>query len=307
MCVYTRNDYAVKSPALLDRVRLGPVTRWDLEFVDGDILIFSDGKSLVAGERYVDGLTKRGTVDGASYIKSSENCVTVYNRLPDLLLTLPKAKTAGTIIDINGSRYRLSDCESDEFESGDSRGVRAFLVPLSQFRECTANAENRVVIDAPGTPYAREYSFVYVPGLKAEFEGAPYVFEDRGTLVFPDESAPENISVELGEPVINEDNAEYSYTIKCDEPESRMMYYNAIRGKLDDVSPDDFADLKLWGNRDSVNDTLLLPADYSGSVVFRVYNNYGLYTDYETTVEAALKEEGGGGRGYRQRECGGKG
>ena len=110
-------------------------------------------------------------------------------------------------------------------------------------------------------------------------------------LVFPDESAPENISVELGEPVINEDNAEYSYTIKCDEPESRMMYYNAIRGKLDDVSPDDFADLKLWGNRDSVNDTLLLPADYSGSVVFRVYNNYGLYTDYETTVEAALKEE----------------
>ena len=74
-----------------------------------------------------------------------------------------------------------------EFESGDSRGVRAFLVPMSQFRECTANAENRVVIDAPGSPYAREYSFVYVPGLKTQFEGAPYVFEDRGTLVFPDE------------------------------------------------------------------------------------------------------------------------
>lgn len=187
MCVYTRNDYAVKSPALLDRVRLGSLTRWDLEFVDGDILIFSDGKSLVAGERYTDGLTKRGTVDGASYKKSPEDSVTVYNRLPDLLLTLPKAKTTGTIIDINGSRYRLSDCESDEFESGDSRGVRAFLVPMSQFRECTANAENRVVIDAPGSPYAREYSFVYVPGLKTQFEGAPYVFEDRGTLVFPDE------------------------------------------------------------------------------------------------------------------------
>ncbi len=186
MCVYTRNDYAVKSPALLDRVQLGPVTRWDLEFVDGDILIFSDGKSLIAGERYVDGLTKRGIVEGASYNKSPGNSVAVYSRLPELLLTLPKAKTAGTVIDINGNRYRLSDCESDEFESGDSRGVRAFLLPLSQFRECSENTETRVIVDAPGSTFAREYSFVYVSGMKTQFEGAPYVFEDRGTLVFPE-------------------------------------------------------------------------------------------------------------------------
>ncbi|MBQ7562480.1 MAG: N-acetylmuramoyl-L-alanine amidase [Lachnospiraceae bacterium] len=110
-------------------------------------------------------------------------------------------------------------------------------------------------------------------------------------LVFPDETAPENISVELGLAEINGNQAEYPYTIKCDEPESRMMYYNAIRGNLDDVKPDDFAGLKLWGNRDSVIDTLTVPADYSGPVVFRIYNTFGLYTDYTTDVEAASEEE----------------
>ena len=185
MCVYTRNDYTVKSPALLEKIPLGALTRWDLEFVDGDILIFSDGKSLVAGERYVDGLTKRGVVDGASHMGASGKTA-VYNRVPDLLLTLSKERTAGTVLDVNGHRYRLIDCKCDEFDAGDARGARAFLIPLSQFSECTENAVNRVIIDAPGNAYAREYLFIYVRGLKAEFDGAPYVFEDRGTLVFPE-------------------------------------------------------------------------------------------------------------------------
>ena len=195
MCVYTRNDLSVKSPALLDVFRLGGLTRWDLEFVEGDVVIFSNGKSLVAGERYVDGLTKRGVVGEAVHRSNDGGDVVVYNRVPDLLLTLSKEKAVGTVLDINGSRYRLRDCQNDEFEAGDSRGIRAFLIPLNQFRECRENAENRVILDVPGSTYAKEYQFVYVHGLKAKFEGAPYVFEERGTLVFP-----ENISVACTNP-----------------------------------------------------------------------------------------------------------
>lgn len=187
MCVYTRKDFSVKSPALLDKVSLGSIIRWDLEFVDGDILIFSDGNSLIAGERYTDGLTKRGVVDNAYYLDSAEKKVAVYSRIPELLLTIPKSKTVGTIVDVNGKRYRLSGCESDEFEAGDSKGVRAFLLPLSQFSECSKNSENHIIVDAPGGIYAKEYSFVYVPDLKAHFDGSPYVFQDRGTLIFPDD------------------------------------------------------------------------------------------------------------------------
>ena len=186
MCVYTRNDFIVKSPALLDMVRLGRLTRWDLEFVEGDILIFSDGKSLVAGERYIDGLAKRGIVSEAIHHDANGKNVPVYNRIPDLLLTLSREKSSGTILDINGRRYRLSECENDEFEAGDAKGIRAFLIPLTQFPECTEGVVNRVILDVPGNTYAREYSFVYVHGLKTKFDGTPYVFEERGTLVFPE-------------------------------------------------------------------------------------------------------------------------
>ena len=195
MCVYTRNDFSVKSPALLDVIRLGNLTRWDLEFVEGDVLIFSDGKSLVAGERYVEGLTKRGIVSEAVHHDNDGKNVPVYNRVPDLLLTLSKERVSGTVIDINGSRYRLSECDNDDFEAGDARGVRAFLIPLAQFPECSEGTVNRIIIDAPGSTYAREYLFVYVQDLKTKFDGAPYVFEERGTLVFP-----ENIRVTCNNP-----------------------------------------------------------------------------------------------------------
>ena len=186
MCVYTRNDFSVKSPALLDMIRLGSLTRWDLEFVEGDVLIFSDGKSLVAGERYVDGLTKRGIVSEALHRDTNGKDVPVYGQVPNLLLTISKERASGTALDINGRRYRLSECENDEFEAGDSRGVRAFLIPLTQFPECSEGVVNRVIIDVPGNFYAREYSFVCVQGLRTKFDGAPYVFEERGTLVFPE-------------------------------------------------------------------------------------------------------------------------
>ena len=89
----------------------------------------------------------------------------------------------------------------------------------------------------------------------------------------------------------NEAQYLFDYTITCDENESRLMYYNAAIGNLDTVIPEDFADLKLWGDRDLVSDTLALPEHFSGNVVFRVYNIYGLYTDYETHLEVRGEEE----------------
>ena len=185
MCAYAPNDFSIKSPALLDTVKCGKLTRWDFEFVSGDIMILPNGKSMVAGEKYIDGLATRGIVNSAHFHTADGNDVPVYKSLPDLLLTIPKSKMQGTVIDINGTRYRLGDCEYDDFEAADSRGTRAFYLQLSQFDSCLNNAENRIILDIPGNTYAKDYSFAYVPGLEFTFDGAPYVFEERGTLIFP--------------------------------------------------------------------------------------------------------------------------
>ncbi len=103
-------------------------------------------------------------------------------------------------------------------------------------------------------------------------------------IVYPDTTAPSNAAVDIGlfGTVIDDRRVEYNYTITCDEPESKLMYYNAAIGNIDTVATGDFADLKLWGKRDAVSDTIILPRGFSGNIVFRVYNNYGLYTDIET-------------------------
>ncbi len=113
-------------------------------------------------------------------------------------------------------------------------------------------------------------------------------------IVYPDDTAPSNISVEISQrqdSPSEEDEVLFDYTISCDEDESRLMYYSAAMGTIDTVEPTDFADLKLWGDRDSVSDTLSVPYNYSAGIVFRVYNIYGLYTDYETYVEAIIETE----------------
>ncbi len=108
-------------------------------------------------------------------------------------------------------------------------------------------------------------------------------------IVYPDETSPGNVTVKT-EPgrkdPDSDDRVLFDYTITCDENESRMMYYSAAIGNIETVIPEDFADLKLWGDRDVIRDTISLPARFSGRVVFRVYNIYGLYTDFETTLQA---------------------
>ena len=186
MCAYTGLDYQLKSPALTDRVPLGALTRWELEFANGDVLILPDGKSMVAGERYGDGLTLRGVVDNAALSGHEEDRLPVYERVPDLMLTLPREKIPGTVLDVNGTRHQLSECERDEFDALDSRGARAFLISLRQFLELRDTAENHIILDVPGAIYAKPYSFVLISGFRAVFDGAPYVFAERGVVLFPD-------------------------------------------------------------------------------------------------------------------------
>ena len=221
MCAYTRISDTVTSPALLDRVYLGELIRWDLEFVNGDVLVFSNGKSMTAGERFVDGLTMRGVVENASCRSQDGNSISVYNRLPDLLLTLPKSKIAGTVLEVNGVKHRLSDCDHVEFDSADARGARAFLVSMQHFSECSPNAENRIILDIPGNTYAREYRFVYIPALSARFDGAPYVFEDRGTLVFPEGIQATCISHDA-EPLHGENGLRFAITPELSTIKVRM-------------------------------------------------------------------------------------
>lgn len=186
MVAYSAPGAVLSSPALSGFVKGSQYTQWEFDFEYGDLVILPHGKSMMVGENYEDGLMQRGRVKNAFSVGENGNALSVYSRCPDLLLTIEKDKLAGTILTVNGAKYRLSECTYTDFDAGDAKGKQAFFVPVSQFKECRTYAENQIILDVPGAVYAREYRFAYAKDFSADFGGSPYVFIDRGTVTFPD-------------------------------------------------------------------------------------------------------------------------
>lgn len=187
MCAFAEAGDRVHSAALLDTISFGNIKRWDFDFMEGDVVVLPDSSSMVVGERYSDGYVPRGRVPWARYYREDGEEYAVYSKPPELLLTIPSKKINGTMLDVNGTYYSLGNCQYTAFDNKDAKGVRAFILPLSQFPECRDRAVNQIILDVPGGNYDKEYSFVLVKGFSAEFDGAPYIFEDRAAVTFPDD------------------------------------------------------------------------------------------------------------------------
>ena len=185
MCAYTRKDSSLSSTALLKSVPIVDLIRWDFAFGRGDVVILPNGDSMVVGDRYNDGLVPRGRVPNVSFSDGKHVGAPVYAKIPDLILTLPTDKIDGTTIMINRNRFRLSTLELTKFDVSRSKGQNSILLSLERIGACADCALNSVFVSIPGNVKTQSYDFVFIKGFSAQFDGAPYVFEERGTVVFP--------------------------------------------------------------------------------------------------------------------------
>ena len=221
MCAYTPRDIVLQSPALLDRVDCGNMLRWDFEFENGDILILPSGENMIVGERYSDGLIPRGRVKNAFYLTDGEHG-NIYSCAPNLLLTIPKNKIHGTVIDCNGTRYQLSKCRCYDFEALDAKGCRGFLLPLEQFPDLKESANNCLFVDIPGATYVKRFEFTLIHNFSVIFDGAPYVFQERAAAVFP-----QDISVNCEMDGVDELKDDNGFTFElCPEKQSLPLVVN---------------------------------------------------------------------------------
>lgn len=186
MCAYTPADCILHSGALLSKALHGDITRWDFEFQRGDLVVLPNGTGMTVGDHYLEGLIPRGQVLCARYTVDSGMSLPVYASEPELLLTIPKSKLPGTILYCNDVQCRLTDCQFTEFENRDASGVQALLLPLNQFDFCKNNGVKKVILNIPGARVDKSFSFVLVKGFAVEFLGSPYIFEERGVVIFPD-------------------------------------------------------------------------------------------------------------------------
>ena len=186
MCAYTRVGDKLSSSALLKSGPVGNCVRWDFVFERGDIVILPNGESMVVGDHYVEGLVPRGRVPGVSFSDSKHIGTVVYSQIPELVLTVPTAKLDETALTINKKTFLLKDIEHTKFDVSNNKSQCAVIIPLSKTCACANYSLNAVYVSIPGEVKTQSFDFVLIKGFAAEFAGAPYVFEERGTVVFPD-------------------------------------------------------------------------------------------------------------------------
>lgn len=182
LSAFTDHTITLSSPALQDKVSLGALIRWDFEFENGDIVVFSDRESRIVGDRYEDGLTHRNCVEGVQCFAADGKAFSIYSVIPSLVLTLDKKKFNGTRIYINERCFSLNDLSPEEFDVSDAKGYTACLIRLQQISGIVPNSLNSVVVDLPGAVYGKAYPFGYFPGFSYSFLDAPYYNAQVGIL-----------------------------------------------------------------------------------------------------------------------------
>lgn len=170
------------SAALIDNEPIRELVRSYFDFEEGDIVILPDGKSLVVGEKYLEGIMRRHLLEGV-YTLESGSMLSIYNASPTVLLSIPDTKVKGTMIEINGIRHKMFDQRVTLFDTFDGSGNRGLLIQLEEWG-CTNDGLYTVVIDVPNDRKTRFWKFVLINGLKSKFEDAPYLFEQRATIIF---------------------------------------------------------------------------------------------------------------------------
>ncbi|MCR5734770.1 MAG: N-acetylmuramoyl-L-alanine amidase [Lachnospiraceae bacterium] len=102
--------------------------------------------------------------------------------------------------------------------------------------------------------------------------------EDR---VDPDDTPPSDVSVVIDRYDPATDSIDYS--VYASEEESGLMYFGVTYdGEVESVDDEDFNELYLWDpEKEKMEGNLVLPADLAENLIFRVYNQYCLCTDFE--------------------------
>lgn len=114
---FSQSDNAITSTALVEKRRYEGLWFYYLVCESGDIIKTADGKTVSIGRKAEEGLMTKGIVPG---VVSSKDKLPVYNKIPSLLIKIPKSKLQGTAVSINGQKTRLQDsCALTEIQLDD--------------------------------------------------------------------------------------------------------------------------------------------------------------------------------------------
>ncbi len=181
---YTQlGEYPLSDALVESETTKGIVRSW-FNLSNGDIIRLPGGKPVSVGRHLNEGLVGKSlVVDASAEIDSSD--IPVYYEPPSFILKMLESKAPGCAIMINGNRHRLFDYETVLLDINERSGERGFWVHLNDYG-CKENGVYQIDIDVPGDNRSRVCKFVLINGFAYTFEDAPYIYQPRGTIRFPE-------------------------------------------------------------------------------------------------------------------------
>ncbi|SES69139.1 DNA-directed RNA polymerase subunit alpha C-terminal domain-containing protein [Anaerobranca gottschalkii] len=212
---FTRKNDIPISDALLDSEVIDNLIRSYFEFEIGDVVRLPDGRPISIGRKLKEGLLERKVLDGC-YGKYNGSSIKIYKEPPRLFLKILPQRSVGTMIEINGVRYRLFDEKTIKIELGNAKGEQGYLINLGDYG-CTNDGIYTVYVDVPNDRTNRLWQFLLINGINYQFEDAPYIFQSKGKIKFNEELniKPANKNLEK-----NNDENSFNFII---EPELEYL------------------------------------------------------------------------------------
>lgn len=210
---FTKPDIQLISAAIKDHRKAGDLRQWYLDLENGDLIHLPNGAAIFVGRTSTEGLQRRGRLTSvwAVYPDRPQEALPVYGTMPDVVIRAPKEKSGGILLVVNGTRHRISEENSRVFSYDDGTTDVGYYLRLAQIAPA-ADGRYDVHIDIPGGG-KRWYSFLLMQDFSITFDGAPYIFEPRGSA-----------AVECAEQITSLDsncelrgNSQFDFEIRADQ------------------------------------------------------------------------------------------
>lgn len=216
---FTKVGEIPKSEALVEAEQIGNLLRSCFELEYGDIVRLPDGKPISIGKKIEEGLLPRKLVLGCRALKD-DITMSVYSSPPSIMLKIQAKSSTGTLIEMNGIRYRLIDSETTVIDLKDRSGETGYIINLGELG-CKTNGTYTIYIDVPNDRTNRLWHFTLINGINYRFEEAPYIFQLKGTIKFNDELVLDDID---GYKEKNIDENSYNFKILPEIDDLHFIY-----------------------------------------------------------------------------------
>lgn len=179
---FCKQGCSIKSSDILYQGWFSGLRYYELGLKDGSFIFVQGEDNYYVGKVPNTGLGEDGIVRGVVINHENTQNLPIYSSDPQLIIESTEEQLPGTAIIINGQISRLADVKFVDVHVGNTSETKYYFISTHDLKG-VREGYNKIIVDYPNSlkqlyaEYYKSADFCY------EFIGAPYVFQDKGTLV----------------------------------------------------------------------------------------------------------------------------